>query len=161
MICPVCGANNPMGVSICTACGAPMQQGFQQGNPTPQYGGPQSVYGGSLGIKKRSIVTAVILTIITCGIYGLYWFVQLNDDSNKLSGESGQSGITVLLLSLITCGIYFFIWSHKRGEIIDRWNASNGLPGSNNSVTYLILSIFGLGIVTYCLLQNELNKVAD
>lgn len=28
----------------------------------------------------------------------------------------------------------------------------------DNSIVYLVLSIFGLGIVNYCLIQNDLNK---
>ena len=34
----------------------------------------------------------------------------------------------------------------------------NNVAISDNSVLYLILSLFGLGIVNYCLIQNDLNK---
>ena len=30
----------------------------------------------------------------------------------------------------------------------------------DNSILYLILTIFGFGIVTYCLVQNDLNTIA-
>lgn len=36
----------------------------------------------------------------------------------------------------------------------------HGIAIADNSVLYLILSIFGLGIVNYCLIQNDLNKFA-
>ena len=39
-------------------------------------------------------------------------------------------------------------------------NQKHGLNTSDNSVLYLILSIFGLSIITYCLVQNELNTLA-
>ena len=32
---------------------------------------------------------------------------------------------------------------------------------SDNSVLYLVLSLFGLAIVNYCLIQNDLNKFAE
>ena len=32
---------------------------------------------------------------------------------------------------------------------------------SDNSVIYLLLGLFGLGIVNYCLIQNDLNKFAN
>lgn len=32
---------------------------------------------------------------------------------------------------------------------------------SDNSIVYLILSIFGLGIISYCLMQSDLNKFAN
>lgn len=36
-----------------------------------------------------------------------------------------------------------------------------GLMASDNSILYLILCILGLGIVNYCLIQNELNEMAS
>lgn len=39
-------------------------------------------------------------------------------------------------------------------------NQKAGIQTSDNSVIYLILSIFGLSIITYCLVQNELNTIA-
>ena len=35
-----------------------------------------------------------------------------------------------------------------------------GLRGNDNAVLYLILSIFGLDIVNYCLMQSDLNDIA-
>lgn len=35
-----------------------------------------------------------------------------------------------------------------------------GLNVEDNSVLYLILQLFGLGIVNYALMQNELNQLA-
>ncbi len=36
-----------------------------------------------------------------------------------------------------------------------------GVAIADNSVLYLVLSIVGLGIVNYCLIQSDLNKFAD
>lgn len=33
-------------------------------------------------VQKRDIALAIIFTLITCGIYGIYWFFKLNDDVN-------------------------------------------------------------------------------
>lgn len=38
-------------------------------------------------IKQRNIGICILLSIVTCGIYGLYWFVVLTDDINQESGE--------------------------------------------------------------------------
>lgn len=32
-------------------------------------------------IKERNIVLCILLSIITCGIYGIYWFCTLTDDA--------------------------------------------------------------------------------
>ena len=36
-------------------------------------------------MKKRNIALCVILSIITFGIYGIYWFIKINNDSNELA----------------------------------------------------------------------------
>lgn len=108
------------------------------------------------GIAPRNIVVAIILSFITCGIYQIYWMVKMNDEVNILASEpEAPSGIVVFLLSLVTCGIYGFFWMYKMGERCDR---IKGSVGGSSAVLYLILGILGLGIVTYCLIQDTLNK---
>lgn len=51
-------------------------------------------------------------------------------------------------------------WLYKQGDAIDQVKASRGLPSGNSGILYLILAIFGLGIVSYALMQNELNQLA-
>ena len=130
----------------------------------PNYNQPgYNAYGYSPnGIARRELVTCILLTIITCGIYGLYWMVCMVDDLNKASNEpQPTTGGTVVLLSIITCGIYSFIWMYRAGEQLCRARQIRyGYPGENNSVLYLVLSLLGLGIVSYCLIQTELNKFA-
>ena len=71
------------------------------------------------------------------------------------------SGGMVFLLSIITCGIYMLYWMYKAGEKVQAAQAKRGLPyDSNSGILYLILSLFGFSIVSYCLIQNELNKMA-
>lgn len=64
-----------------------------------------------------------------------------------------------LLYSIITCGIYGLYWMYKRGAIIDDYNMRTGKGSTSNAIIYLLLSIFGFGIVSYCLCQNEINKI--
>ena len=72
--------------------------------------------------KERSIVLCIIFTIITCGIYGIYWMIVLNDDMLDALEEEGTSGGMVFLFSLITCGIYGLYWIYQMGKRVDRLN---------------------------------------
>mgnify|MGYP000062589534 CR=1 FL=1 len=114
-------------------------------------------------MKQRSVGIAILLTIITCGIYGIYWLIMLNDETNYVSGhqQDGTSGGVVFLLTLVTCNIYGYYWAYKQGERIDNAKNERGIPSSNSNVLYLILAIFGLYIVVYILTQDSLNKIAD
>ena len=98
-----------------------------------------------------------MLSIVTCGIYGLYWLYKLNEEINQLSGtKDGTSGGMVILFSIISCGFYLWYWLYKMGERVDIMKSDNN--GSSN-IIYLILGIFDLGIIAYCLMQDSINKV--
>ncbi len=62
-------------------------------------------------IQKRSIGLAIIFSILTCGIYSIYWFIKLTDEASYLSGDDSMSGGKAFLLTIVTCGIYFFFWN--------------------------------------------------
>ncbi len=129
--------------------------GYQQPGYNP-YGG----YTPS-GITRREIVTCILLSIITCGIYGLYWLSCLADDLNKVSAEpQPTSGGTVVLLSIVTCNIYLFVWLNRAGSQLCRARQMRtGYPGENNGVLYIVLALLTGGIVPYCMIQSELNKL--
>lgn len=114
-------------------------------------------------MKKRNLPLCVIFTIITFGIYGIYWFIVMTDEVNYLAEEDdATSGGMSFLFTLITCGIYSIYWAYKMGEKISKIKQKrDGVMPTNDSIIYLILSIFGLSIINYVLIQNEVNKTLD
>lgn len=83
------------------------------------------------------------------------------EDLNRVSGKNDTSGGIVVLLSIITCGIYQWFWLYQSGEKINIGKSQRGLVGDANSgILYLVLGIFGFSIISYALIQNELNKLA-
>lgn len=153
-ICPNCGTQNDDSSVFCHECGTPLSQGnnynggngyYQNGQPAPRY----------MGIEPRNIALCVIFSLITCGIYGIYWMIKINDEVNILSGEpDATSGVIVFLLTLVTCGIYGLYWMYKMGERCDRIKRIQG----NSNILYLILSLVGFSIIGYCLIQDTINK---
>ena len=111
-------------------------------------------------VKERNIALCIIFTIITCGIYGLYLFVSMTDDTNTIAQQPGTSGVMALVLTIVTCGIYGFYWAFKCGEKIDQAHRIKGEPASNGGILYMIVYIFG-AIIAYALIQNEINKFAN
>lgn len=117
--------------------------------------------GGVKMAKERNIVLCIIFSIITCGIYGLYWLAKLNDEAKDSANDtSGFSGGVVVLLSIVTCGIYQYYWFFKIGKIMNTAGDCKGVSIEDRSITYLIVGILGFGIVNYCLIQNDLNNIA-
>ena len=108
---------------------------------------------------KRSIPVAIILSLVTCGIYTIYWFVKLTDEMNALSGKQNPtSGVMALVLTLVTCGIYGFYWAYKMGEAVDVVKQRSGIPSGSSSVLFLVLMVIGLGFINYCLIQDTINN---
>ncbi len=112
-------------------------------------------------IKKRDIVTSVILTIVTCGLYGIYWFVVLTDDVGRVTEDNSISGGVSVLLYFLTCGLYGIYWAYKMGQKLYTYSEENKKGLADNSIAYLIIQLIGFGIINYCLIQNDLNKLAE
>ena len=145
--CPNCGNAVSPEASICVNCGGSLKSQEEE-----------ATKANISGIQRRSIVTAIILSLVTCGIYSIYWFITLTNDMNKASGRtSDTSGGIAFVLSLVTCGIYEYYWAYKIGEKRDIVAGEN----SSSGIIYLVLSLFGFGIVAYCLAQDALNKAID
>lgn len=105
-------------------------------------------------IKRRSLLLAVILTIITFGIYGLYWFVKVTDEINIINNEKDTSGILSLVFTIITFGIYSLYWAYKMGKKYDK------IKGNTNSymcIVFLLLSLFELDIIVLLIIQDTIN----
>ena len=80
-------------------------------------------------MKQRNIVVCILLSLVTCGIYGIYWMIVLNDETNALSGRQGTSGGLVFLFSLITCGIYALYWMYQMGNAVEMLHDSTESQG--------------------------------
>ena len=112
-------------------------------------------------IKNRSIAICIILSIVTCGIYGLYWMASEANDVNTITNDNGTSGGMVVLLSIITCNIYYLVWLYNAGKRLDDVRNKNGERTLNQEILYLLLAVFGLGLISLCLIQDEINRYAD
>ncbi len=112
-------------------------------------------------IKEKNIAVCIIFTIVTCGIYGLFWMVSITEDIDIISkNPNRRNGAMVIVFSLLTCGIYSFYWWYQNGKLLEETNQQTNIASSGNAVLFLILSLFGLGIVNYCLAQSDVNKYA-
>lgn len=114
-------------------------------------------------MEKKDIAMSILLSIITCGIYTIFWMISINDDVVTITDKKyfDQSGGTVFLFTLLTCGIYGIYWVYKMGECLREAGKENLVPVSNDPIIYVVLAILNLGLVNYALLQSDLNKLID
>lgn len=112
-------------------------------------------------IKKRSIAEVIILSLITCGIYYLYWIYAFSNDIKVYLDDETINPSLEVLLSIVTCGIYAIYWMYKYGKYVSTCQEKAGVAIEDNAVLYLVLAIFGLSIVNVGLMQNSMNMIID
>lgn len=94
----------------------------------------------------RSLVVYILLGIVTCGIYNLWFIHSLAKDVNIACEGDGKktSGLLVfILLSFITCGIYGFIWFYSLGNRLALNAVKYNMNFQENGITVLMWQLFG------------------
>lgn len=153
--CTNCGNEVTPGTNFCGKCGAKIEQSENYSSSKSE---EHSINNDYPRLPERSIVTCVILSILTCGIYGVYWFICMTDEANAVSHEYNTSGGMAFLFSILTCGIYGIYWNYRMGQKLASAGDIHNKPIGDNAILYLVLSIVGLSLVNYCLIQNDLNR---
>lgn len=148
--CQFCGSSITPGAMVCIKCGMMVQNNKKSSD----------IMNSTLisSVKKKSVALSIFLSLITCGIYEIFWFVSITNDTNRLSGDTQDtSGVVSFILSLITCGMYKYYWAYKMGLKRD---AMMNEPKGYSHILYLILAL-SVPMVTYMLLQDSINKTLD
>ena len=99
-------------------------------------------------IKKRNPVLVLVLSIVTFGIYGIYWFVKTKEEINSLGAQIPTAWLIIIPIA----NLY---WYYKYAEGFAKY-----VKRDNNTIMYFLL-IFFVGIVAMVVFQTELNKLAD
>ena len=110
-------------------------------------------------LKNRSVVSVIILTIITCGIYGIYWAYDTLNSMEQVSGrESSVGSVVVLLLCIFFPSIGYLLYGMAADEELNMIKGMRGMQQVDNKVMYMILGFF-LPIVLIPIVQDEINRL--
>lgn len=94
----------------------------------------------------RSLVMYILLSLITCGIYPLYFIYKIADDVNTMcegDGEKTSGLLMYFLLTIVTCGFYPLYWYYKIGNRIQKNGPRYGVAIQENGTTILLWQIVG------------------
>ena len=70
-------------------------------------------------IQERSLLKYILLSLVTCGIYSIYFWYQFDRDVNTVcegDGKQPMSYLAVVVLSVVTCSIFLWYWYYKQAE---------------------------------------------
>lgn len=99
-------------------------------------------------MTKRSVVAVILLNLITCGIYNLYWYVKTKDEM-VMQGATIPTG---WLLIIPVVNIYW-MWKWSEGvEYVTRGKTSA-------AVSFILM--FLLGMIGMAILQSIFNNTPN
>jgi Domain of unknown function (DUF4234) len=103
----------------------------------------------------KSIAASILLTLVSCGLYNLYWQYLQMQSVNDLLERDEYSFWPWLLFTLITCGLYHIYHEYRMSEDIA---GSTGRDPKSDGRIALVLSVFGLSIVVDAIQQSHINQ---
>jgi len=116
-------------------------------------------------ITPRSYINIplyLVLTILTCGIFNLYWNYRQMEACNALLNRREFSFWIWLLLTILTCGIYHIFYQYKMGAaIVELQHIMNRDLFDKLPLISVFVTILGLSVVVDCIHQHEINKIYD
>jgi hypothetical protein len=135
----------------------PYQQ--QPGGYPPQAGGyppgyqPVGVVPPSLDGVAYNKGLVILLTIITCGLFGIYWTYRTNEDLKAYNGDGLGGGLGVVIFLLLSVVLMFTIPAE-----IEKMYQRDGResPVSPMLGLWFLLPIIG-NIIWYVKVQDALN----
>jgi hypothetical protein len=105
----------------------------------------------------RNIALDIILTLLTCGLWNLFVQYRQMEATNFFLNESRYSFAAWLVFCLLTCGLYHFYHEYRMSQ--DLQLISPMMGEAQMPLVHLLLSIFGLSIITDALQQSHINRM--
>lgn len=131
-------------------------QGFQ-----PQFQQPQqrnNFTNGQIG-EVRNPIMMIVLTIVTCGIYGLIWHYKVSKEINDFT-KTEMTSPTFAIVGIF-CFIFAYINYYKIDQAIVAIDNVEGRRSESRFILWILLSILA-GVGTFMMIyqvQESLNNI--
>ena len=131
--------------------------------PIQPYGAVPGVVSGI--VRERSSVQVVVFSILTCGIYALYWVYKTSEELRDATGDPSINPSVDVLLSVVTCFAWMIYVLHRDAQKTHQASVRINPARKDQTQTILIMAVLSLvtGVTLYIslyLLQEEMNELA-
>jgi hypothetical protein len=116
----------------------------------PPYGAP--VADGPIG-KVRSTGTCILLTIVTLGIYSLFWFYKTHDEMKQHTGN-GVGGPIAFLLAFFIGIVMWFLSPAEVGALYERKGLKKPVGAATGLWILLLGWFFFVGAIVWFVKTN-------
>jgi hypothetical protein len=109
---------------------------------------------------RLDVAAGIIFSVISCGIYNVFWNYRQMQALNLLLGREEFSFAKWAILTLVSCGLYHIYYEYRMGVELQNWLTQNGRQVNDNlAMIGLIMSVCGLTVIADAVYQHELNKL--
>lgn len=121
----------------------------QYAHPQAQYAPPQQPGGAPRPHLEcdRSWIKVLLLSMVTCGIYGIITYCKLTDDVNTIcrpyDNKTTMNYFLAMLLGSVTCGIYPIVWIHNFCNRIGDNLKNRGIATDFSASTFWLWGVLG------------------
>ena len=99
-------------------------------------------------MQHRSIVTLFLLTVVTLGLYAIYWMVKTKDELNQRG-----AAIPTAWLALVPGVNLWWTWKYCAGV--------EQVTGGKTSQAMAFVMLVLLGVIGMAIVQDAFNKAAS
>ena len=116
-------------------------------------------------MKKFNWIKALLLNIVTLGIYSIYMWYKMGKQQNEMAEQLGEKQImgfvAAFLLGMITCGIFtivwFFLFMKQQAALAEAKGVALAPTASPIVLTILIF----VPIYSFYVICDNNNKLVD
>ncbi|MFN3603824.1 MAG: DUF4234 domain-containing protein [Leptonema sp. (in: bacteria)] len=120
-------------------------------------------------IEKRSPLLVIVFTLITCGLYTIYWYFKMYSELVRITNVTPTRNPFWLdfVFSILTCGLWGFYVDYKISKQFQEIRKKYNLIGDDSSFLILLLDIsslftfYFLFILTCAIQQDEWNQILE
>lgn len=116
-------------------------------------------------LTERNPALVLLLTLVTCTVYGYYWLYVTTDELRRETGRDEPSPLLDLVLAVVTAGLWGLYASWRNARIVHEELEARGEPHTDSTAAVLIFNlstfIWGGGwLVSLVLLQLDYNRLS-
>ncbi len=115
----------------------------------------KKITGQKIGFARRNVGSCIILTIMTCGIFGIIWLVKICKDLGRLHGDENPVGSEVLLYLFVP--FYSVYWAYAKGKQMYEDSKKRGGNLTDRKYIYLFMNLMFMQLFTLGFIQTQLN----
>ena len=106
-------------------------------------------------MTKRNVVLVILFSILTLGIYSIYWLVATKNEMNRMGAQIPTAWILLAALIPIVGPLVVLWWEWKYCEGVELVSRKE----MSGVVAFLLL--FLLSVIGMAILQITFNKIAE